>query len=44
MDKKTTKIYKSGNSRAITLQNSILKESGLYVGDEVNYYVDKKTE
>lgn len=42
MDKKTTKIYKSGNSQAITLQNSILKESDLLVGDEVNYYVDDK--
>lgn len=42
MDKKTTKIYKSGNSQAITLQNSILNESDLHVGDEVNYYVDNK--
>lgn len=42
MSEKTTRIYKSGNSQAITLQNSILKESDLHVGDEVNYYVDSK--
>lgn len=40
MNKTKTTIYKSGNSQAITLQKSILKEAGLNVGDEVSCYAD----
>ena len=40
MNKTKTTVYKSGNSQAITLQKSILKEAGVNVGDEMYCYVD----
>jgi len=40
MNKAKTKIYKSGNGQAINIKKSILKESGLKIGDEITYFAD----
>jgi len=40
MDKVKTKVYKSGNSQAITLQQSILKDAKINIGDEIVCYVE----
>ena len=41
MNKAKTTVYKSGNSQAITLQKSILREAEVNIGDEMYCYVDE---
>lgn len=40
MDKAESKVYRMGNNHAIILQESLLKEAELSVGDVVSCYVD----